>query len=67
MVETHTAPPPTARTPRGARDIRSIAVRADRDPRAVVAAYAGLASPAVHADVTNAATALGYAPPRERT
>lgn len=62
MAETSSEPPPP-RAPRGARDIRSISARSGRDPRAVVAAYAGLSSRETAADVARAAADLGFAPP----
>ncbi len=56
----------TSRPPRTAHEIRAVAVHAHRDPRTVVAAYAGTATPIAAAAVADAARELGYAPPPER-
>jgi DNA-binding LacI/PurR family transcriptional regulator len=59
---------PTPRPPRTAHEIRSVAVRAHRDPRTVAAAYdpAARVTDVARAAVAAAASDLGYAPPPER-
>lgn len=54
---------PTPRRPSSPHEIRAIAVAAHRDPRTVVAAYEGRATPIATSAVADAAVRLGYAAP----
>lgn len=54
------------KVPNGAKDIRAIAAKAGKDPRSVVAAYAGLGARETLKAVTEAAVSLGFTSPPER-